>query len=261
MDKQRYEQVLSGLKIELAKLEYWVRTTGQRVVVLFEGRDAAGKGGTINVLQGGMNPRTVRTVALPAPTERQMTQWYFQRYAEHLPAAGEIVLFDRSWYNRAGVEPVMGFCTPAQHAQFLRDAPRFEEMLTSDGIHLRKYYLSVTREEQLKRFKARSENPTKRWKLSPVDLAAIEKFDDYTAAKETMFAATNTQFSPWYVVDSNKKPEARIDLISHLLSTLPYGDRVPPAIVIPDAPLATTADPGPYRLVTPGPVLIPRGPR
>ena len=233
MDTKEYQSHLEHLQVELAKLEYWVRSTGARVVVLFEGRDAAGKGGTIDVLRTGMNPRTVRTVALPAPSPRQQTQWYFQRYVEHLPAAGEIVLFDRSWYNRAGVEPVMGFCTPEQHQRFLRDAPHFEEMLVDDGIHLRKYYLSVTREEQHRRFRARAANPTKRWKVSPVDLAAIDRYDAYTVAKEAMFASTDTEISPWFVVDSNDKKSARINLISHLLSSLPYSDSEPPTLVIP----------------------------
>jgi polyphosphate kinase 2 len=233
MDTKEYQKHIEHLQVELAKLEYWVRSTGARVVVLFEGRDAAGKGGTIDVLRTGMNPRTVRTVALPAPSPRQQTQWYFQRYVEHLPAAGEMVLFDRSWYNRAGVEPVMGFCTPEQHQRFLRDAPHFEEMLVDDGIHLRKYYLSVTREEQHRRFRARAANPTKRWKVSPVDLAAIDRYDAYTVAKEAMFASTDTEISPWFVVDSNDKKSARVNLISHLLSSLPYSDSEPPALVIP----------------------------
>lgn len=237
MDTKEYEQHIKDLRVELAKLEYWVRSTGARVVVVFEGRDAAGKGGTIDVLRTGMNPRTVRTVALPAPSPRQQTQWYFQRYVEHLPAAGEIVLFDRSWYNRAGVEPVMGFCTPEQHQRFLRDTPHFEEMLVADGIHLRKYYLSVTREEQHRRFEARAANPTKRWKVSPVDLAAIDRFDAYTVAKEEMFSGTDTDTSPWYVVDSNDKRAARVNLISHLLASLPYADKEPPSIAIP--PLST----------------------
>jgi polyphosphate kinase 2 len=233
MNITEYQRHIKQLQVELAKLEYWVRSTGARVVVLFEGRDAAGKGGTIDVLRTGMNPRTVRTVALPAPSPRQQTQWYFQRYVEHLPAAGEMVLFDRSWYNRAGVEPVMGFCTPGQHQRFLRDAPHFEEMLVDDGIHLRKYYLSVTREEQHRRFRARAANPTKRWKVSPVDLAAIDRYDAYTVAKEAMFASTDTEISPWFVVDSNDKKSARVNLISHLLSSLPYADSEPPALVIP----------------------------
>jgi len=242
MDTKEYEHHIKDLRVELAKLEYWVRSTGARVVVLFEGRDAAGKGGTIDVLRTGMNPRTVRTVALPAPSPRQQTQWYFQRYVEHLPAASEIVLFDRSWYNRAGVEPVMGFCTPEQHQRFLRDTPHFEEILVADGIHLRKYYLSVTREEQHRRFKARAENPTKRWKVSPVDLAAIDRFDAYTVAKEEMFTATDTDTSPWYVVDSNDKRSARVNLISHLLASLPYADKEPPSIEIP--PLSTRGTSG-----------------
>jgi len=253
MDTKTYERHIKDLRVELAKLEYWVRSTGARVVVVFEGRDAAGKGGTIDVLRTGMNPRTVRTVALPAPSPRQQTQWYFQRYVEHLPAAGEIVLFDRSWYNRAGVEPVMGFCTPEQHQRFLRDTPHFEEMLAADGTHLRKYYLSVTREEQHRRFKARAENPTKRWKVSPVDLAAIDRYDAYTVAKEEMFAATDTDTNPWFVVDSNDKRSARVNLIGHLLTSLPYSDKEPPEITIP--PLTTRGNVGVER---PRPTRTPR---
>jgi polyphosphate kinase 2 len=263
MQRERYEAILSELKVELAKLEYWIRTSGQRIIVLFEGRDAAGKGGTINVLQAGLNPRTVRTVALPAPTERERTQWYFQRYAAQLPAAGEMVLFDRSWYNRAGVEPVMGFCTPDQHRQFLRDCPQFERMLTDDGIILRKYYLSISRQEQYRRFRSRAENVTKRWKLSPVDLAAIDRFDDYTDAKEQMFSATHSAENPWYVVDSNNKQKARIDLIAHLLGTLPYQGIEPAALAIPAMTVGhdrgrrkPKSDSGPA-----GPVTVGPGPR
>ena len=236
MKREEYEKHLRKLHVELAKLEYWVRSTGSRVVVLFEGRDAAGKGGAIDAVRTGMNPRTVRTVALQAPSPRQSTQWYFQRYVEHLPAAGEMVLFDRSWYNRAGVEPVMGFCTPEQHHRFLHDCPSFEDMLISDGVFLRKYYLSVSREEQHRRFLARADDTTKRWKVSPVDLAAVDRFEEYTTAKEAMFLATHTDISPWYVVDSNDKRCARIDLITHLLSTLPYSDAEPPALDIPPLP-------------------------
>jgi polyphosphate kinase 2 len=254
METRTYETHIKKLRVELAKLEYWVRSTGARVVVVFEGRDAAGKGGTIDVLRTGMNPRTVRTVALPAPSPRQQTQWYFQRYVEHLPAAGEIVLFDRSWYNRAGVEPVMGFCTPEQHQRFLRDCPGFEEMLVADGIHLRKYYLSVTREEQHRRFRARAANPTKRWKVSPVDLAAIDRYDAYTAAKEEMFLRTDTDSSPWFVVDSNDKKAARVNLISHLLASLPYADSEPPTLTIP--PLG--AAPGAEGVVRARPARTPR---
>jgi polyphosphate kinase 2 len=236
MDKDVYEAELKDLHVELAKLEYWVRSTGARVVVLFEGRDAAGKGGTISAIQAGMNPRTVRTVALPAPSPRQRSQWYFQRYVEQLPASGEVVLFDRSWYNRAGVEPVMGFCTKEEHRRFLRDCPTFEDMLIDDGILLRKYYLSVSREEQHRRFEARAANPTKRWKVSSVDLAAIDRFDEYTEAKELMFAATHTEKSPWFVVDSNEKRSARLNVISHLLSTLPYSGVKLPVLEIPPLP-------------------------
>jgi polyphosphate kinase 2 len=242
MKREEYEKHLRKLHVELAKLEYWVRSTGSRVVILFEGRDAAGKGGAIDAVRTGMNPRTVRTVALQAPSPRQATQWYFQRYVEHLPAAGEMVLFDRSWYNRAGVEPVMGFCTPEQHRRFLHDCPSFEDMLISDGVFLRKYYLSVSREEQHRRFLARADDTTKRWKVSPVDLAAVDRFEEYTTAKEAMFLATHTDTSPWYVVDSNDKRCARIDLITHLLTTLPYSDAEPPALDIPPLPARRIAE-------------------
>jgi len=234
--KKQQLRELAKLQIELVKLQEWVRTQGLRVVVLFEGRDAAGKGGTISAIQMGMNPRTVHTVALPAPSPRERSLWYFQRYAEQLPAGGEMILFDRSWYNRAGVEPVMGFCTRDEHRRFLRECPKFEEMLIDDGIYLRKYYLSVSQEEQHRRFEARANNPTKRWKVSPVDLAAVDRFDEYTEAKETMFAATHTEKSPWFVVDSNDKRSARLNLIAHLLSTLPYGGVELPTIEIPPVP-------------------------
>lgn len=262
MERQRYELLLKPLKVELAKLEHWVRSTGQRVVVLFEGRDAAGKGGTINVIQSGMNQRTVRTVALPAPSDRQRSQWYFQRYVEQLPAAGEMVLFDRSWYNRAGVEPVMGFCTPDQTKRFLQDCPTFEEMLIDDGILLRKYYLSVSRQEQHRRFRARAADPTKQWKISPVDLAAIDKFDQYTRAKEAMFAVTDTERSPWFIVNSDDKNAARLDLISHLLSSLPYHGHTLPHIDIPPLPKKSRRnDPDRFRLIGDGPLHVPPGPR
>jgi polyphosphate kinase 2 len=225
------------------------------LVVLFEGRDAAGKGGTISAIQTGMNPRTVRTVALPAPSPRQKSQWYFQRYVEQLPAAGEVVLFDRSWYNRAGVEPVMGFCTKEEYRRFLRDCPTFEEMLIDDGILLRKYYLSVSREEQHRRFEARAQDPTKRWKVSGVDLAAIDRFDEYTEAKEAMFASTHSEKSPWFVVDSNDKRSARLNVISHLLSTVPYSGVKLPTIEIPPLP---ESQPRPHRDARRNPVRVPK---
>jgi polyphosphate kinase len=258
MEKDRYERALKHLHVELAKLEYWVRSSGARVVVLFEGRDAAGKGGAIDAVRTGMNPRTVRTVALPAPSPRQATQWYFQRYVEHLPAAGEMVLFDRSWYNRAGVEPVMGFCTPAQAAQFLTDCPRFEEMLIQDGVLLRKYYLDVSRHEQHRRFLARAADPTKRWKLSPVDVAAVDRFEAYTAAEAAMFEATHTERSPWYRVDADDKRAARLDLISHLLSSIPHHNIEPPAAFIPPLPTTHPSDSAPSK--TPRPAQVPPSP-
>lgn len=234
MERERYERAMEHLKVELAKLEYWVRSEKARVVVLFEGRDAAGKGGAIDAIRTGMNPRTVRTVALQAPTEAERTSWYFQRYVSHLPRGGEIVLFDRSWYNRAGVEPVMGFCTPEQHERFLEDCPVFEEMLLNDGVILRKFYLSVSQAEQHKRFEARAKDTTKRWKISDVDLAAVDRFDEYTRAKEEMFRRTHTERSPWLVVDSNDKRAGRLDLIEYLLKSIPYGESEPPAKEVPE---------------------------
>jgi len=222
MKKSLYELELFRLQAELVEMQEWVRTTGERLVVIFEGRDAAGKGGTIQRISQYLNPRVARIVALPAPTERELTQWYFQRYVPHLPAAGEIVLFDRSWYNRAGVERVMGFCTPDQYRRFLHQAPIFERMLLEDGILLRKYWFSVSDEEQEARFRSRLDDPMRRWKLSPMDLESITRWEDYSRAKDDMFVHTDTQNAPWYVVESDDKRRARINAIHHLLSTIPY---------------------------------------
>ena len=217
-----YEQELRRLQIELALMLEWVRDTGTRIAVLFEGRDASGKGGTIKRIQDRLNPRYCRIVALPAPTERDRTQWYFQRYVAHLPAAGEMILFDRSWYNRAGVEKVMGFCTPAEHQRFLRQCPVFERMLIEDGIILVKYWFSVSDAEQERRFVARINDPTRRWKLSDMDMESRRRYVDYSRAKDEMFVHTDTDYAPWYVVDADVKRNARLNCIAHLLSRIPY---------------------------------------
>lgn len=222
LSKSFYEKELARLQLELIKLQEWVRTKKLRVVVIFEGRDAAGKGGVIKRIIQRLNPRVVRVVALPAPTERERTQWYFQRYVAHLPAGGEIVLFDRSWYNRAGVEHVMGFCTEAQHEAFLRSCPQFERMLVRSGIKLLKYWFSVSDEEQQRRFQARIDDPTKRWKLSPIDLEARRRWVDYSMAKDVMFAHTDIKQAPWFVVEADQKRRARLNCIRHLLGQIDY---------------------------------------
>ncbi len=219
-----YEAELFRLQSELVRLQEWVRHTGARIVVIFEGRDAAGKGGTIKRVTEYLSPRVARIAALPTPTERDKSQWYFQRYIAHLPAAGEIVLFDRSWYNRAGVEKVMGFCTPQQHVLFMRQAPIFEQMLIEDGILLRKYWFSVSDAEQLKRFRSRMDDPVRKWKLSPMDLESINRWEDYSRAKDEMMVHTDVPGSPWFVVESDLKKHARLNMIAHLLSTIPYTD-------------------------------------
>jgi polyphosphate kinase 2 len=229
-----YESELNRLQIELVKLQEWVKHKGLKVVVIFEGRDAAGKGGTIKSIIQTLNPRICRVVALGTPTEKEKTQWYFQRYVAHLPAGGEIVLFDRSWYNRAGVENVMGFCTTDEYWEFLRSCPNFERMLIRSGIFLIKYWFSVSEEEQEKRFKGRIKDPTKRWKLSPMDLKSRELYIDYSKAKDEMFAYTDTKISPWYVVDADDKKKARLNCIHHLLSMVPYQDLTPEPIELPE---------------------------
>ncbi len=231
--KKVYEKELKRLQIELVKLQEWVKHQGLRVVVVFEGRDAAGKGGVIKRIVDCLNPRICRIAALGMPTEREKTQWYFQRYVPHLPAAGEIVLFDRSWYNRAGVEQVMGFCTHEQYVEFLRSCPEFEHMLQRSGIILVKYWFSVSDEEQERRFQKRIENPTKRWKLSPMDLESRVRWVEYSKAKDDMFAATDTTLSPWYVVEADDKKSARLNCINHLLSIIPYEDLTPDPIKLP----------------------------
>ncbi len=220
-----YEEHMLELQRELLKAQRWVQETGQRIVMLFEGRDAAGKGGTIKRYMEHMNPRSARVVALPKPTEREQTQWYFQRYVTPLPAAGEIVLFDRSWYNRAGVERVMGFCTPNDYLEFMRQCPEFERMLVRPGILLFKYWFSVSRQEQRKRFTARETDPLKQWKLSPIDRASMDKWDDYTEAKEAMFFHTDTADAPWTIVKADDKKRARLNCMQHFLASLPYTDK------------------------------------
>ncbi|MGI9478835.1 MAG: polyphosphate kinase 2 [Hyphomicrobiaceae bacterium] len=222
ISRTSYERQKAELQIELLKVQEWVKQTGQRIVVLFEGRDAAGKGGTIKRFTEHMNPRGARVVALEKPTEREKTQWYFQRYIQQLPAGGEIVLFDRSWYNRAGVERVMGFCTPNEYLEFMREAPEIERMMVRNGIILFKYWFSVTKEEQLRRFRARENEPLKKWKLSPIDVQSLDKWDDYTEAKEAMFFYTDTADAPWTIIKSNDKKRARLNCMKHFLSSLSY---------------------------------------
>jgi len=227
MKKAEYEGHLEPLQLELNHVAHWLAHTGKRVVVLLEGRDTAGKGGTINAITQTMNPRQVHVVALSKPDERERSQWYFQRYVPHLPSAGEMTLFDRSWYNRAGVEKVMGFCTASEYERFLEQAPAFERMLVDDGILLFKYWLAVDQEFQEKRFAERAADPLKRWKLSPIDLRAREHYDDYSKAREAMFKATNTKFAPWHAVDFNDQRRGRLTLIRHLLDSLPSHELVP----------------------------------
>ena len=228
-----YEKELFRLQLELVKLQEWIKEQGLKVVVIFEGRDAAGKGGVIKRITQHLNPRICRVVALPAPTEREKTQWYFQRYVPHLPAAGEMVLFDRSWYNRAGVERVMGFCSNDEYSEFLRSCPEFERMLVRSGILVIKYWFSVSDEEQENRFQSRLEEPHKRWKLSPMDLESRSRWVEYSKAKDQMFAHTDIKQAPWYVVPSDIKKHARLNCIAHLLSVIPYEDLTPEAIELP----------------------------
>ena len=234
-----YQAELFRLQTELVKLQEWVRDSGARVVVIFEGRDGAGKGGTIKRIAEYLNPRVARIVALPAPTDRQRGQWYYQRYIAHLPAKGEIVLFDRSWYNRAGVEKVMGFCTPQEYVLFLRQTPIFEQMLIDDGILLRKYWFSVSEAEQLRRFRARRSDPVRQWKLSPMDMESLYRWEDYSRAKDEMMVHTDTPLSPWYVVESDIKKHARLNMIAHLLSTIEYHEVERPKVRLPKLPLVS----------------------
>jgi polyphosphate kinase 2 len=231
-----YEAELFRLQAEFVKVQEWVKETKARVVVVFEGRDAAGKGGAIKRITQYMSPRVTRIAALPAPTERERGQWYFQRYIEHLPAAGEIVMFDRSWYNRAGVEKVLGFCTSEEYKRFMRQCPIFEQMLVDDGILLRKYWFSVSDAEQYRRFKSRLEDPMRQWKLSPMDLESITRWEDYSRAKDEMMVHTDVPYAPWYVVESDVKRYARLNMMAHLLSTIPYTDVPGPAIALPPRP-------------------------
>ncbi|HEY7660951.1 MAG TPA: polyphosphate kinase 2 [Actinomycetota bacterium] len=222
LSKKRYEKELRRLQVELVKMEDWVSASGARIVVVFEGRDAAGKGGAIKRIAQYMNPRVARIAALPKPSEREQSQWYFQRYIEQLPAAGEVVLFDRSWYNRAGIEKVLGFCTPDEHRRFLRQCPIVERLLIEDGITLIKYWFSVSDEEQERRFQARIDDPMRRWKLSETDLYSRSRWVDYSRAKDEMFVYTDIPEAPWYVVEADDKPSARLNCIAHLLSQIPY---------------------------------------
>ena len=224
LSKAQYEEELTRLQVELVTLQEWIRHEGLKIAVIFEGRDAAGKGGVIKRITERLSPRVCRVVALPAPTEREKTQWYFQRYVAHLPAAGEMVLFDRSWYNRAGVERVMGFCTDDEYEEFLRSCPYFERMLVRSGMTLIKYWFSVGDEEQERRFQARIKDPTKRWKLSPMDLESRARWVEYSKAKDEMFHYTDIKQAPWYVVNADNKRRARLNCISHLLSMIPYED-------------------------------------
>jgi polyphosphate kinase len=247
LSRKAYELSMRGLQIELLKLQRSIKTTGRRLVIVFEGRDAAGKGGTIRRFTENLNPRGARVVALEKPTERERTEWYLQRYVAHLPAAGEIVLFDRSWYNRAGVERVMGFCAPAECMEFLRETPEWERMLARDGIKLIKFWFSVSRSEQLSRFVDRQLDPVKRWKLSPVDVASLDKWEEYTEAKEAMFFFTDLPDAPWTVVKSNDKRRARVEAMRYVLSSVPYEDK--------DAELVGRPDP---LIVGPVPLLAER---
>ncbi len=242
MKRRRYENLKADLQVELLKVQRWVRDSGERIVVLFEGRDAAGKGGTIKRFMEHLNPRGARVVALDKPTERERGQWYFQRYVAHLPTAGEIVLFDRSWYNRAGVERVMGFCTDEEYLEFTRQCPEFERMLVNCGIRLFKYWFSVTRGEQARRFDARQGDPLKQWKLSPVDRKSRAMWDDYTVAKEEMFFHTDTQVVPWTIIKSDDKKRARIACMQHFLSSLPYPDVDGRVVTGPDPLLVASPD-------------------
>ncbi|MGB3492583.1 MAG: polyphosphate kinase 2 [Elainellaceae cyanobacterium] len=227
LSKKLYEKELARLQVELVKMQYWVKHTGTRIVILFEGRDAAGKGGTIKRITEPLNPRGCRVVALGTPSDREKTEWYFQRYVAHLPAAGEIVCFDRSWYNRAGVEHVMGFCTDKQYEEFMQTCPEFERMLVRSGIILLKYWFSVSDDEQERRFQSRTTDPARRWKLSPMDLESRDRWAEYSQAKDDMFSRTNIPEAPWFTVEADDKKRARLNCISHFLSKIPYVDMTP----------------------------------
>src|SRR4051812_30778371 len=236
LKREVYDARMEELSLELVRLQYWVKQQGLKVVVLFGGGDAAGKGGTIKRLTEPLNPRGASVVALPAPTERERTQWYFQRYVAHLPAAGEIVILDRSWYNRGGVERVLGFCTKAEYEVWMRDCPEFERMLVRSGIILLKYWFSVSDDEQERRFQERAKDPLKRWKLSPMDLKSREKWAEFSKAKDEMFAVTDIPEAPWFTIESDDKRAARLNCISHLLEQIPYQDALPGPIDLPARP-------------------------
>ena len=239
---KKYEKKIAGLHKELVKMQEWVIQEGKKIVIIFEGRDAAGKGGTIKRVTEHLNPRHCRVVALAAPTEKEKTQWYFQRYVAHLPAAGEIVILDRSWYNRSGVEKVMGFCTDKEYINFLQTCPEFERMIISSGIQLIKYWFSVSAEEQIKRFQGRIDDPTKGWKLSPMDLESVNRWDEYSEAKDNMLEHTDTEASPWYLVESDNKKKARVNCITHLLSLIQYSEVEHEEIKLPDRAVADKVD-------------------
>lgn len=241
MSREQYEMEKRLLQIELLKLQNWIKASGRRLVLVFEGRDAAGKGGTIKRFMEHLNPRGAHVVALEKPSEREQSQWYFQRYVAHLPAAGEMVMFDRSWYNRAGVERVMSFCTDAQYRGFLTQAPAFEQVLTDDGIDVVKFWFSVSRTEQLTRFAIRQVDPVRQWKLSPMDLASLDKWDSYTQAKESMFLATDTSWAPWTVVKSNDKKRARIEAMRHVLHRFDYDGKDVELVATPDSKIIGSA--------------------
>ena len=242
LSRSEYEAEKAALQVELLKVQHWVSETDQKYVMLFEGRDAAGKGGTIKRFTEHLNPREARVVALNKPTDEERGQWFFQRYIKHLPTNGEIVLYDRSWYNRAGVERVMGFCKPSEYLEFMRQTPEFERMLVRSGIRLFKYWFSVTREEQKRRFSSRETDPLKRWKLSPIDRASLDKWDDYTEAKEAMFFYTDTADAPWTVIRSNDKKRARLNCMRHFLSSLDYPDKDFDVVQTPDPKIVHQAE-------------------
>lgn len=242
LSTKAYEAEKAALQVELLKVQHWAQETGQKFVLLFEGRDAAGKGGTIKRFMEHMNPRAARVVALNKPSDEERGQWFFQRYIKHLPTSGEMVLYDRSWYNRAGVERVMDFCEPSEYLEFMRQTPDFEQMLTRSGIKLFKYWFSVTREEQMRRFKSRETDPLKRWKLSPIDRASMDRWDDYTEAKEAMFFYTDTADAPWTVIRSNDKKRARLNCMRHFLSQLDYPDKNLEVATLPDPKIVMHAN-------------------
>jgi polyphosphate kinase 2 len=242
IERSEYEATKRLLQIEFLKLQKWVKENDERIVMVFEGRDAAGKGGTIKRIMEHLNPRGARIVALDKPNEIEKGQWYFQRYIQSLPTAGEIVLFDRSWYNRAGVERVMGFCTPPQYNQFMHQAPEFERMVTADGVRLIKFWFSVGRKEQLRRFNARKNDPLKQWKLSPMDLASLDRWDEYTKAKEDMFFYSNTHHAPWTVVKSNDKKRARLEAMRYILNQIPYEGKNEEIVGQPDPLIVSSGE-------------------